>query len=142
MHLHENMLFRWVGYDVEMGYDKAKLTAPKRPLIAIKTELTDEQRKHYLDRLRDAFNPNKGLRASEYHCQDKVGKHAAAAEPKPCLFFTEQAAGDARVTGGVTGEWASVSRSGQFSIMVVARSSIQAVKTLLWKNRPMSFAAT
>jgi hypothetical protein len=106
MHLHENMLFRWVGYDVEMGYDKAKLTAPKRPLIAVKTELTDEQRKHYLDRLRDAFDPNKGLRASEYHYQDKVGKHAAAAEPKPCLFFTEQAAGDAE------GHWRRYGRMG------------------------------
>lgn len=95
MHLHENMLFRWVGYDVEMGAENAKLSAPKRPLIAIKTELSDEQREHYLNRLRDAFEPNKGLRVSEYHSQDKVGSRHAAAEPRHCLFFTEQAAGDA-----------------------------------------------
>ena len=60
MHLHENMLFRWVGYDVEMGDDKAALPAPKRPLIAVKTELSDEQRECYLDRLRDVFDPHKG----------------------------------------------------------------------------------
>lgn len=89
------MLFRWVGYDVEMGVDKAALPAPKRPLIAVKTELSDEQRECYLDRLRDVFDPHKGLRVSQYHCQDKVGTQHAAAEPRHCLFFTEQAAGDA-----------------------------------------------
>jgi len=96
MYLHENMLFRWVGYDVEMGTDKAELSAPKRPLIPAKTELSDEQREQYLDRLRDAFNPSKGLRVSGYHCQDKVGAYHAAVAPRHCLFFTEQAAGDAK----------------------------------------------
>jgi hypothetical protein len=67
MHLHENMLFRWVGYDVEMGDEKANLPAPKRPMIGLKSELSDEQRDKYINRLRDAFDPNKGLRVSKYH---------------------------------------------------------------------------
>lgn len=95
MNLHENMLFRWVGYDVEMGDEKASLPAPKRPLIGIKAELSDVQRQRYLDRLRDVFDPSKGLRVSQYHCQDRVGTHQVVVEPRHCLFFTEQAAGDA-----------------------------------------------
>jgi hypothetical protein len=95
MKIHENMLFRWVGYDIEMGDEYAKLQAPKRPKIPINSELTDPQRKKYLDWLRDAFDPAKGLKVSQYHSQDKVGKHHEATEPRNCLFFTEQAASDA-----------------------------------------------
>lgn len=106
MKLHENMLFRWVGYDVEMGEEHANRTAPKRPLLPIKAELTDKQRECYLDRLRDAFIPEKGLRVSGYNAQDKVGSVNPAAEPMPCLFFTEQAAGDAE------GHWRRYGRMG------------------------------
>jgi hypothetical protein len=95
MKIHENMLFRWVGYDIEMGDEYAKLTAPKRPLIPLKNDLSDEQREIYLDRLRDAFDPDKVLRVSRFDCQDKVGKQNVATDPRDCLFFTEQAAGDA-----------------------------------------------
>ena len=95
MKIHENMLFRWVGYDIEMGAEYAKLPAPKRPKIPINSKITDPQREKYLDWLRDAFDPAKGLRVSQYHSQDKVGKHHEATEPRNCLFFTEQAASDA-----------------------------------------------
>lgn len=106
MKLHENMLFRWIGYDVEMGEELAKRPAPRRPLIPLKAELTDKQRELYLERLRDAFQPNKGLRVGEYDTQDKVGAIHPVAEPMPCLFFTEQAAGDAE------GHWRRYGRMG------------------------------
>lgn len=95
MNIHENMLFRWVGYDIEMGIEKAKLPAPKRPLLAIKPTLSKKERETYLHLLWDALQPNKGLRVSQYNGQDMVGSHYPAVQPRHCLFFTEQAAGDA-----------------------------------------------
>ncbi len=106
MNLHENMLFRWVGYDIEMGEDQAKRAAPRRQQLPLKSELTDEQRKSYLDRLRDALLPHKGLRVSRYDRIDKVGAFDPVHEPRPCLFFTEQAASDTE------GHWRRYGRMG------------------------------
>lgn len=93
MNIHDSMLFRWMGYDIEKP-DLAKLPAPRRKLLTIKPNLTDNQVTVYLNRLRDALNPKVGLRVSAYSDADAVGKVTPIFNPKPCLFFTEQAAGD------------------------------------------------
>jgi hypothetical protein len=94
MNIHDSMLFRWTGYDIEKPELKAK-PAPRRKELTVKPELTDAHVKDYLDRLRDALNPKIGLKVSAYSDVDAVGKiRPIIKHPKPCLFFTEQAAGD------------------------------------------------
>ncbi len=93
MTIHDSMLFRWMGYDIEKP-ELAKLPAPRREKLTVKPKLTDDQVKVYLNRLRDALNPKIGLKVSPYSEADAVGKIPPIINPKPCLFFTEQAAGD------------------------------------------------
>jgi hypothetical protein len=93
MTIHDSMLFRWMGYDI----DKPELKdqpAPRRKELTVKPSLTESQVGDYLNRLRDALNPKIGLKVSAYSDADAVGNHSYIAKPKPCLFFTEQAAGD------------------------------------------------
>ena len=88
------MLFRWMGYDIEKP-DLKDQPAPRREKLTVKPKLTDDQVTLYLNRLRDALNPKIGLKVSAYSDADAVGKIPPIIEhPKPCLFFTEQAAGD------------------------------------------------
>jgi len=93
MNIHDSMLFRWMGYDIEKP-ELAKLPAPRREKLTVKPKLTDKQVEDYLGRLRDALNPKIGLKVSAYSAADAVGKIPPIINPKPCLFFTEQAAGD------------------------------------------------
>lgn len=93
MNIHESMLFRWTGYELEKpGF--ADQPAPRRKKLTIEPRLTDQQVEEYLKRLGDALDPRVGLRVSAYSQADAVGATAPVTEPKPCLFFTEQAAGD------------------------------------------------
>lgn len=94
MTIHDSMLFRWMGYDIEKPELKDQ-PAPRREKLTVKPKLTDDHVKVYLNRLRDALNPKIGLKVSAYSVADAVGKISPIIEnPKPCLFFTEQAAGD------------------------------------------------
>ena len=93
MNIHDSMLFRWMGYDIEKPEFKNE-PAPRRPKLTVKPNLTDGQIDDYLNRLRDALNPAIGLKVSKYSEADAVGKIAPITTPKACLFFTEQAAGD------------------------------------------------
>ena len=93
MTIHDSMLFRWMGYDIEKP-ELARQPAPLRKKLTVKPKLTDDQVKVYLNRLRDALNPKIGLKVSAYSEADAVGKIPPIINPKPCLFFTEQAAGD------------------------------------------------
>jgi hypothetical protein len=94
MTIHDSMLFRWMGYDIEKPELKDQ-PAPRREKLTVKPKLTDDQVKVYLNRLRDALNPKIGLKVSAYSDADAVGKiYPIIEHPKPCLFFTEQAAGD------------------------------------------------
>ena len=94
MNIHDSMLFRWVGYDIEKPECK-DFPAPRRKPLTVKPKLTDHQIEQYLNYLRSAFDPERGLRVSDYKDADKFGKHDPVAQPRPCLYFTEQAAGDA-----------------------------------------------
>jgi hypothetical protein len=93
MTIHDSMLFRWMGYDIEKP-ELARQPAPRREKLTVKPKLTDDQVQVYLNRLRDALNPKIGLKVSAYSPADAVGKISPIINPKPCLFFTEQAAGD------------------------------------------------
>jgi hypothetical protein len=93
MNIHDSMLFRWMGYDIEKP-ELARQPAPRREKLTVKPKLTDKQVEDYLGRLRDALNPKIGLKVSAYSDADAVGKISPIINPKPCLFFTEQAAGD------------------------------------------------
>ena len=90
MTIHDSMLFRWIGYDIE-NPALAKLPAPRREKLKVKPKLTDDQVAVYLNRLRDALNPKIGLKVSAYSDADAVGKILPIINPKPCLFFTEHA---------------------------------------------------
>ena len=105
MNVHDSMLFRWAGYDIEEPRQK-HLPVPRRKVLTASPKLTDQQIGQYLNYLRDALNPERGLRVSDYNPDDQVGKHKPLAEPRPCLFFTEQAAGDAE------GHWRHYGRLG------------------------------
>ena len=93
MNIHDSMLFRWLGYDIEKP-DLKDEPAPRRVKLTVKPKLTNDHVKTYLSRLRDALNPKIGLKVSAYCGADAVGKILPINNPKPCLFFTEQAAGD------------------------------------------------
>lgn len=95
MEIHSTMAFRWTGYGIEMGDAEARKPAPKRALIDPRKPLDDSMRSKYLGILSDAFDPEKGLLASPFSPDDRVGKREHRSDPLPCLFFTEQAAGDA-----------------------------------------------
>lgn len=91
MKLNDSMLFRWMGYRIERPHDADKL-APKKKPLTLRARLSDDQREQYLDILRDAMDPNRGLMVSEYSEVDQVGLEGPFLAPRPCLFFTEQAA--------------------------------------------------
>ena len=105
MNIHDSMLFRWVGYNIEQS-ELAKLPAPRRRELSLAPSLTEPQIKTYLKYLGDALNPQRGLKVSVYDEVDAVGKHKPVSTPKPCLFFTEQAAGDTE------GHWQRYGRMG------------------------------
>lgn len=89
-----------------MGHEEAKKPAPKRRLIDPIAPLSDTARMRYLSILKDAFDRSKGLRVSRFSDDDRVGKGSHLAEIMPCLFFTEQAAGDS------TSHWRRYGRLG------------------------------
>jgi hypothetical protein len=91
MKLNDSMLFRWMGYGIERPNDANKL-APKKKPLTLRSRLSDDQREQYLDILRDAIDPNRGLMVSDYSEVDQVGEDGPFLAPRPCLFFTEQAA--------------------------------------------------
>ena len=91
MKLNDSMLFRWMGYRIERPHDADKL-APKKKPLTLRSRLSDDQLEQYLDILRDALDPNRGLMVSEYSEVDQVGSEGPFLAPRPCLFFTEQAA--------------------------------------------------
>ena len=92
MNINDSMLFRWVGYDIEYP-DDANKPAPHRKPLSVEPKLTKKQGDTYFDYLDDALNPKRGLRVASYSEFDKVGGAEPSTDPKPCLFFTEQAAG-------------------------------------------------
>jgi hypothetical protein len=91
MKLNDSMLFRWMGYRIERPHEPDKL-APQRKPLTLRSRLSDDQREQYLDMLRDALDPNCGLMVSEYSEVDQVSLEGPFLAPRPCLFFTEQAA--------------------------------------------------
>jgi hypothetical protein len=106
MDLNETMLFRWTGYDVEMGTERASKSAPKRSPIPLRPALSHQQREWYVQRLRDAFDPAKGIRVAPYSPHDRVGAMTPVAAPRHALFFTEQTA------SGSESHWRSYGRMG------------------------------
>jgi hypothetical protein len=94
MNIHETMLFRWVGYEIERAA-YAKKPSPRRSPLCLSTDLTSKQVALYIQYLRDALDPKKGLLVSNINNADIIGKVAPIVQPMPCLFFTEQAASDA-----------------------------------------------
>ncbi len=91
MTLNETMLFRWVGYEIELEKLKG-LAAPSWKKLPLVPELDPDKRRRYLGLLRDALDPSKGLRVSGYDAIDQVGRVKPLVNPQPCLFLTEQAA--------------------------------------------------
>ena len=91
MKLNDSMLFRWMGYRIEKPHD-ADRPAPKKNPLTLRSRLSDEQREQYLNILRDVLDPNRGLMVSDYSQVDQVGPEGPFLAPRPCLFFTEQAA--------------------------------------------------
>lgn len=136
MNLHETMLFRWMGYWIENPEDAQEL-ATKRPLLPKGSELTSDQRRSYISVLREALDPALGLPVSDYSDLDRVGKSEPLVNPRPCLFFTEQAA--------VTGEehWRKYGRLGLgFTKRSVFRRGGRPVIYTGGKNDPVQKAIT
>ena len=92
MNISDSMLFRWVGYGIERPQSK-HLPAPKRSELDIKADLSNGEFQEYIKYLKAAFDPDKGLAVCGYSKNDAVGNVPPKPVPKPCLFFTEQAAG-------------------------------------------------
>lgn len=95
MNIHESMLCRWVGYDIE-NFEHAHQPAPLRKPLKDVRKLSGKQIYKYLGYLRDALDNRKGLRVSQASDIDRVGATEPVAKPLPCLFFTELAAAAAR----------------------------------------------
>ncbi len=93
MEISDLMLFRWVGYDIEKP-KCAHHPANKRPALQDIPDLTKEAIERYLSFLLDALDPKKGLKIGAFSNADRVGPSTPATSPLPCLFFTEQAAGN------------------------------------------------
>jgi hypothetical protein len=92
VNLNETMLFRWMGYGIEQVRPQGLAAPSWKPLPAIPHQLSQTQRESYLDLLRAALDPSRGVRVSSYDPIDRVGDESPLVEPQPCLFFTEQAA--------------------------------------------------
>ena len=82
---HEKLLFRWVGRDIEGG-ENASPSGYLRPLKL--GTLNQDQRDLYLERVKEALDPKKGLYAQ---VPDEVlGPAKTHWRPNlPCLCFTE-----------------------------------------------------
>ena len=93
MDVHDSMLFRWVGHDIEQP-DERGWSAPRRTELRSNARLDKQRTDTYLGFLRDALNPNCGLRVSAFSDADLVGKGNPLGRRAPCLFLTEQSASD------------------------------------------------
>lgn len=102
MNISDTMLFRWVGYGIEKPKFK-KHPANKRPPLTEIPDLTSEECDDYFSYLCDALNPGKGLKVGAVSDADRVGWLLPVVEPPPCLFFTEQAAGNSDQHWGLYG---------------------------------------
>lgn len=63
MNIHDSMLFRWIGYDLEKPNFKDE-PAPRRPKLTLKPSLTDEQvAAHEDDNIRKNLRGKSGITA-------------------------------------------------------------------------------